>query len=180
MLLLQTRILSVRRLLLILTFIISLSACQTPPSKSSQTLSGLTFDPWPWAPVQCFGCTWNDASHYQHDGKIARVEARKSGELVIVAAQNDAGGDIMPGFSISGVASENRFNIKFANSYSDANVRIKDNHNEKRTLAPGQHTLVTINNEEWMLYIVRASQWQDNGDKSKFLLDWVLLKTDRG
>lgn len=168
------------RFLIIFLCSLGLSACQSAPNTPTQRLAGLTFDPWPWAPVQCLGCTWEDTSHFQHDGKIERIEARKSGELVIVAAQNDAGGDIMPGFSISGVASDSRFNINFANSLSDAKVRVRDNHNEKRLLAAGQHSLVTINDEEWMIYIVRASQWQDASDKSKFLVDWVLLKTNRG
>lgn len=168
-----------RRLLLLTLCAVFVSACQTLPPSPTQTLHGLKFDPWPWAPVTCFGCEWEDKSIDTTDGRIARVEARKSGELVIVASRNDAGGDVMPGFSIKGVAEEGKYGISFANSYKDASVKIKDNHGVNRTLTPGQHSLVKINNVEWMLYIVKASQWQDGMQRRKYLLDWVLLKTEK-
>ena len=167
------------RLFTAIGILVTLCACQTVSNQASQQLGNISLSPWPWAPIKCFGCDWQDQSLNTPDGKITKTEARKSGERIIVAAKNDAGGDIMPGFSIRGVASENRFNISFANSYRDASVTFRDNHGQKRTLNAGQHSPVTINNETWMIYIVRASQWQDGNATPKYLIDWVLLKMDQ-
>jgi len=168
----------VRRFFFIAGLSVFLSACQTASNQTIQQLGAISLTPWVWAPIKCFGCEWQDQSVNTQDGRISRSEARKSGELVVVAAKNDAGGDIMPGFSIRGVASESRFNINFANSYRDATVSFLDNHGLKRNLEPGQHALVSVNNQKWMLYIVRASQWQDGMDRPKYLIDWALLKME--
>ncbi|HSG62206.1 MAG TPA: hypothetical protein VLA24_12330 [Pseudomonadales bacterium] len=153
-----------------------LAACQNLPSHSQQTLYGLTFEPWPWTPIQCFGCDWSDNNITLKDGVIRRVEARKSGELRIVAARGDRGGDIMKAFSISPQRQEPLFNLRFANSYRDAVVKITDKNGERRVLESGQFAPVYIDGELWTLYIVRATEWQDDLTPSKFLIDWVLLK----
>lgn len=153
-----------------------LAACQSLPSHTKQTLYGLTFEPWPWAPVQCFGCDWSDNDITLKDGIIRRVEARKSGELKIVAARGDRGGDVLKAFSISPQRKEALLNLRFANSYRDAAVKITDKNGERRLLDGGQFAPVYIDGELWTLYIVRATEWQENLSPSTFLIDWVLLK----
>lgn len=153
-----------------------LAACQSLPNHSKQTLYGLTFEPWPWAPIQCFGCDWQDNNQPIKDGVIRRVEARKSGELRIVAAKSDRGGDILKAFSISPQRKESVLNLRFANSYRDAVVKIIDKNGERRLLESGQYAPVYVDGELWTLYIVRATEWQEDLRPSKYLIDWVLLK----
>ena len=153
-----------------------LSACANLPVSSKQSLYGLSFEPWPWAPVQCFGCEWRDNDQPLTDGVVRRVEARKSGELTIVAAKGDRGGDILRAFSITPQTKPPTFGLRFANSYRDAAVKIIDKNGERRLLDSGQFAPVYIEGELWTLYIVRATEWQEDSRPSKYLVDWVLVK----
>jgi hypothetical protein len=154
-----------------------LAGCQSLPGHhSKQTLYGLSFEPWPFAPIQCLGCDWQDSDQAFKDGTIRRVEARKTGELHIIAAKGDPGGDIQGAFSISPQSKPSVFNLKFANSYRDAVVKIIDNNGERRILENGQFSPVYIEGELWTFYLVRATEWQDDIRPSKYLIDWVLVK----
>lgn len=154
-----------------------LAGCGIKPTPT-QTFGSLTLSPWSWALINCAGCEYTDSFNNTNVGRSQHTEARRAGKIVVLASVGDRGGEIFPGVTLSPRSNQGDswLNLRFANSYQDAEVKVRTEFVDGLTVKPGQQVPLKLNGEAWTLYLVRATEWQDDDKGSEFLLDWALVK----